>query len=137
VIDDEPEISMLLAQALRRAAYDCDVVSDGRAGQALIDKAPQRYAGVVCDLRMPELDGPGLFRWMAVHHPRLAQRTVFVTGDALGPVAGRFLAESGRPVLEKPFTPADIVHIVDEMLSRNAPETSETTSPPRDIPRKQ
>jgi PAS domain S-box-containing protein len=123
VVDDEPEISMLLAQALLRAGYGCDTASDGRAGQVLIAEAPERYAGVVCDLRMPDLDGPGLFRWLEVHHPRLAQRTVFVTGDALGPVAGRFLAESGRPVLEKPFTPAEVVHIVHEMLGRNAPET--------------
>jgi two-component system NtrC family sensor kinase len=123
VVDDEPEISKLLAQALRRAGYGCDVAPDGRAGQALIAEAPERYAGVVCDLRMPDLDGPGLFRWLAVHYPRLAQRTVFVTGDALGPVAGRFLAESGRPVLEKPFTPAEVVHIVHEMLGSDAPET--------------
>lgn len=137
VIDDEPEISKLVAQALRRAGYVCDVAPDGRAGQALIAETPERYAGVVCDLRMPDLDGPGLFRWLAVHHPRLAQRTFFITGDALGPVAGRFLAGSGRPVLEKPFTPAEVVHVVDEMLGRNEPETPETTLPPHDILRKQ
>jgi PAS domain S-box-containing protein len=133
VIDDEPEISLLLAQALRRAGYECDVAPGGHSGQALIETAPGRYAAVVCDLRMPDLDGPGLFRWLAEHHPLLARRTVFVTGDALGPVAGQFLAESQRPVLEKPFTPAEIVRLVDDVVGGNMPETTETTSPAQDI----
>jgi CheY-like chemotaxis protein len=61
---------------------------------------------------MPDIDGPALFAWIEAHHPELALRTLFVTGDALGPVAGRFLAQSGRPVLEKPFVPADVARIV-------------------------
>jgi hypothetical protein len=35
-----------------------------------------------------------------------------VTGDALGPAAGRFLAESRRPFLEKPFTPAEVARMI-------------------------
>ena len=137
VIDDEPEISVLLAQALCRAGYECDIAENGLAAQVIIDKAPDRYGAVVCDLRMPGLDGPGLFRWLAEHHPRLAHRTMFVTGDALGPVAGRFLAESRRPVLEKPFTPADVVRLVGDVVGSDAPETTETTTPAQDILQKQ
>jgi two-component system NtrC family sensor kinase len=137
VIDDEPEISMLLAQALRRASYECDIAADGRAAQVLIEKEPGRYAAVVCDLRMPGLDGPGLFRWLAEHHPQLAHKTMFVTGDALGPVAGRFLAESRRPVLEKPFTPADVVRLVGDVVGSSPPETNETTLRTQDILQKQ
>jgi hypothetical protein len=62
---------------------------------------------------------------------------MFVTGDALGPVAGRFLAESRRPVLEKPFTPAEIVRLVDDVVGSGARETLETTSPAQDILQKQ
>ncbi|HEX9568849.1 MAG TPA: response regulator, partial [Rhodospirillales bacterium] len=73
---------------------------------------------IVCDLRMPDIDGPALFRWMEAHHPDLASRTLFVTGDALGPAAGRFLASSRRPVLEKPFPPAHLVRLVTELPLR-------------------
>jgi two-component system NtrC family sensor kinase len=137
VIDDEPEISVLLAQALRRAGYECELASGGLSAQSLIAKAPGRYGAVVCDLRMPGLDGPGLFRWLAEHHPHLARKTVFVTGDTLGPVAGRFLADSPRPVLEKPFTPAEVVRLVDDVIGGNVPETTETTSKAQDILQKQ
>lgn len=112
VIDDEPEIAILLAEALRRIGYNCDIATGGREGQSLIASSPDAYDAIVCDLRMPDLDGPALFGWIKASHPALADRTLFVTGDALGPVAGRFLAECRRPVLEKPFSSVDVGRIV-------------------------
>ena len=118
IIDDETEIAVLLAEALRANGYVCDVATSGCEGQALIAARPGSYDAIVCDLRMPDIDGPALFRWMEAHHPDLASRTLFVTGDALGPAAGRFLASSERPVLEKPFAPADLVRLVTELPPR-------------------
>jgi PAS domain S-box-containing protein len=112
VVDDEPEIAVLLAEAMRRAGFECDIAGGGIEAQALIAARAETYDAIVCDLRMPDLDGPALYRWIVSVHPALAERVLFVTGDALGPVAGRFLAESGRPVLEKPFTAAEVAGIV-------------------------
>jgi PAS domain S-box-containing protein len=119
VIDDEPEIAVLVAEALRIAGFVCDVASGGREGQAMISGRAGGYDAVVCDLRMPDIDGPALFAWLETHHPRLAARTIFVTGDALGPGAGRFLARNSRPVLEKPFPPGDVVRLVGEFARRD------------------
>lgn len=116
IIDDEPEITKLLADTLHRAGYDSDMAFGGRLGQSLIDADPARYDAVVCDLRMPDLDGPGLFRWIASRHRHLVDKTIFMTGDALGPVAGQFLAECRRPVLEKPFTPAEVARVLNEFV---------------------
>ncbi len=114
IIDDEAEIAVLIAEALGRHGYACDIASSGREGQALIAATGSDYDAVICDLRMPDLDGPALFRWMQVNHPALAERTLFITGDALGPAAGRFLAECRRPVLEKPFVPAEVARLLAE-----------------------
>jgi two-component system NtrC family sensor kinase len=118
VIDDEIEIAVLLAETFRKAGYACDVAASGREAQALIASRGGGYDAVVCDLRMPDVDGPTLFRWIETHHPVLVERTVFITGDALGPTAGRFLAGCGRPVLEKPFPPADVVRLAAGFPSR-------------------
>ena len=112
VVDDEIEIASLLAEALRKAGYACDVASSGKQAQAMIAAESRDYDAIVCDLRMPDMDGPALFRWISEHHPALTQRILFVTGDALGPSAGRFLAASGRPVLEKPFAPGEVVRVL-------------------------
>lgn len=112
VVDDETEIAALLAEVLGKAGYACDIAGGGREAQALIGANPEGYDAVICDLRMPDIDGPALFRWIDANHPALARRTLFVTGDALGPAAGRFLARSGRPVLEKPFAPGDVIRLI-------------------------
>jgi PAS domain S-box-containing protein len=120
VVDDEVEIGVLVAETLRNANYHCDVARSGREAQAKIAARAGAYDAIVCDLRMPDIDGPALFDWMGRHHPALTARTLFVTGDALGAAAGRFLAQCHRPVLEKPFAPADIVRLVGELPARDA-----------------
>lgn len=120
VVDDETAAANLFAEALGKAGFACDIATGGRAAQAMITARPGDYDAIVCDLRMPDIDGPKLFGWLSVHHPALAERTLFVTGDALGPVAGQFLADSGRPVLEKPFAPAEMVRIVSEFPPRHS-----------------
>ena len=70
---------------------------------------------------MPEGGGPSLFAWLEAEHPQLTRRTAFVTGDTLGPAAGRFLARSSCPVVEKPFTPADIARVVGLLLAADTP----------------
>jgi len=121
VVDDEAEIAAFLAEQLRRAGYICDEATGGREAQAMIAARAGGYDAVVCDLRMPDIDGPRLFRWMTEHHPALAERTLFITGDALGAAAGRFLAESRCPVIEKPFIPADVVRLVTAFPARSGP----------------
>jgi len=119
IVDDEVEIGVLVAETLRNANYHCDVARSGREAQAKIAARAGAYDAIVCDLRMPDIDGPALFDWMGRHHPALTARTLFVTGDALGAAAGRFLAQCHRPVLEKPFAPADIVRLVGELPVRD------------------
>jgi len=118
VVDDEPEIAQLVAEALALRGYRCDLAVSGAEAKALISAASAGYDAVICDLRMPDIDGPTLFHWINANHPALASRILFVTGDALGPAAGRFLADSGRPFLEKPFAPADVLGLIEDFAKR-------------------
>jgi two-component system NtrC family sensor kinase len=115
VVDDEAGIAGILAEILLRDGFTCDIAGSGREARALIERAgadAPRYDAVLCDLRMAEEDGPTFFRWLEETRPDLARRTAFVTGDTLGPATGRFLAECGRPVVEKPFVPSEIRKLV-------------------------
>ena len=113
VVDDEAGIAAILSEILLRDGFTCDVAGSGREARALIERtdAP-RYDAVLCDLRMAEEDGPTFFRWLKQARPDLAERIAFVTGDTLGPGAGRFIAECSRPVVEKPFVPSEIRKLV-------------------------
>ena len=77
---------------------------------------------------MPDGDGPSLYNWLLTHRPELSMRIGFISGDTLGPSAGRFLARSGCPLIEKPFTPADVRAFLGDLIADQVPppETFET-----------
>jgi CheY-like chemotaxis protein len=75
------------------------------------------YDVVLCDLRMPGLDGPALYDWMAEHRPHLCARTAFITADTLSASSHRFLARAGRPALEKPLVPTELRQLLVQLLA--------------------
>jgi two-component system NtrC family sensor kinase len=114
IVDDEPEIAEVLAQILSREGFDCDVATDGYAAQRLA--AARDYDAVLCDLRMPELDGPTFLEWLRRERVQLCSRTVLVTGDTLRQAADAFVG--GRPVIEKPFVPDEVRRAVAGLQPR-------------------
>ncbi|HEX8192004.1 MAG TPA: response regulator, partial [Allosphingosinicella sp.] len=82
---------------------------------ALLERAD--YDVILSDLRMPQLDGPGLFAWIEREKPHLAARIAFVTGDTLGDSTARFLSSCGRPVVEKPFSGKAIRAVLETLAA--------------------
>jgi nitrogen-specific signal transduction histidine kinase/ActR/RegA family two-component response regulator len=115
IVDDDKGLGDLLSEVLTLGGFRCDVANCGRDAQSMI--GAHDYDAIVCDIRMPDLDGPALFRWLEAERPQLASRVVFLTGDTLGPSAVRFLAECGRPVLEKPFVPEEVRRAIAAVAS--------------------
>ena len=116
IVDDEPDVARLLGEMLTALGLRCAVAGGGAAARALLERAD--YDLILCDLRMPEIDGVALFHWLRQHRPHLCARMAFVTGDTLGAAAGGALAAAGRPILEKPFMPAELRRLITELLPR-------------------
>jgi two-component system NtrC family sensor kinase len=73
-------------------------------GVVALEKLQQRtFDLILSDVRMPELDGPGLYREVERRHPGLARRFVFLTGDTLSAEIREFLEPRGIPSVTKPF----------------------------------
>jgi CheY-like chemotaxis protein len=102
IVDDEPGITQALTYLLRRDGHIVETAANGRL--ALRKCQAQDYTLILCDLRMPELDGPGFYRELQRHHPHLCPRVMFLTGDTLSPETQGFLELTGAPRLAKPFT---------------------------------
>jgi DNA-binding response OmpR family regulator len=103
---------------LARQGFEVITASDGQAAKLVLSSEP--FDIILSDLRMPGLDGPGLFAWLQATRPDLCGRIGFVTGDTLGAAAARFLEQSGRPYLEKPFTPATVAAFVARLGASKA-----------------
>ena len=79
-----------------------DLAANGRLALAMLDE--RAYDLILCDVRMPELDGPTFYRFLVRQQPDLCSRVIFLTGDTLEPATHAFLEQSGAPCLTKPFT---------------------------------
>jgi PAS domain S-box-containing protein len=114
IIDDEPGIVSALAYLLRRDGFQVDTAVNGRL--ALEKLHGQAYDLILCDVRMPELDGPGLYRELEAQLPHLVRRIIFLTGDTLSPEAREFLEKSGITCLNKPFRAVEVRRAVQQAL---------------------
>jgi CheY-like chemotaxis protein len=74
--------------------------SDGLA--ALETARTTGVDAVVCDLRMPGMDGFAFHEQLRLERPGLAARTVFITGDVVTSATSRGII-ARQPVLTKPF----------------------------------
>jgi PAS domain S-box-containing protein len=115
VVEDEPALATAVAEALKDAGFDVDRAGDG--AEALDRVAERSYDLIVCDLKMPRLDGMSFYRAIAATAPTLARRVIFVTGDIVGTDAERFLDDSGCRWLAKPFRLGDLLRVARDVLS--------------------
>jgi CheY-like chemotaxis protein len=115
VVDDEPGIVSALAFLLQRSGYTVDTADNGRV--ALQQLQARLYDHLIlCDLRMPELDGPRFYRALEESYPHLRRRVIFLTGDTLSPEARAFLDTVGVPCLSKPFGAVEVRQVVQQAL---------------------
>jgi two-component system NtrC family sensor kinase len=99
-----------------------DTASSGR--DALARMTAESYDVVLTDIRMPDMDGRALYHEIERRWPGQGARVVFVTGDTLTTASRDFVAECGRPVIEKPFLPSEVRRVVAELAGevQRAPE---------------
>jgi two-component system NtrC family sensor kinase len=115
IVEDERALAAAVAEALTDAGLEVDHAGDGQEALACLRNT--NYDVVICDLKMPRVDGMTLYRAIAAATPSLARRVIFVTGDVAGTDAERFLEESGCRWLAKPFRLSDLLRAVRETLA--------------------
>jgi two-component system NtrC family sensor kinase len=127
VVEDEPTVARLIADVLSEEGHTVDTILDSRQGLALA--RTRRYGLVICDLRMPHVDGRAFYQQLVDDESSLQHRLVFVTGDTLAPRTVDFLKKCGLPYLDKPFLVEELKEVVAHTLERtsNIPNTSTET----------
>ena len=114
VTDDEPSLVRALARLLRRDGYR--VGTAGNGARALEQLQALAYDVILCDLQMPELDGPTFYALLARQYPALNLRVIFLTGDSGSAPSMAFLTQCGRPWLRKPCTIATVRRAIQHVL---------------------
>ncbi len=115
VIDDDPGMVRAYRRMLR--AHDTTVVSCGAEALALLARDGD-YDLILCDLMMPEVDGPQVHDTLMARAPHLAERIVFCTGGAFTNRARDFVAHIDNEVIEKPLSREDLSRLLRQATPR-------------------
>ena len=115
IVEDEPTVAALIADVMAEEGHRVDTLLDSREALGRLEKVS--YALVICDLKMPYVDGPGLYRALVRGENPMQHRVLFVTGDTMGPRTLEFLKSSGLPYLAKPFLVDELKDAVRQALA--------------------
>lgn len=119
VVEDEPTVARLIGDVLEDEGLRVDVLLDGR--EALQRVQEKSYDLVICDMKMPELDGEHFYETLArSDHPVLG-RFLFVTGDVLAARTRDFLERNRLPHLAKPFRVEELTETIRNVLAEILP----------------
>jgi DNA-binding response OmpR family regulator len=114
IVDDEPSLVRALVVALGRDGYKVESADNGQSALELI--ALCRYDVILCDLRMPELDGSAFYSRLLQQYPSLQRKVIFLTGDTLSAESMVFLEQCGQPWMPKPCNLAEVRSAIQQVL---------------------
>ena len=112
VVDDEQHILHYMRATLEAWGHEVATVSDGEA--ALERATTERFDLILSDLRMPRAGGREFYEALTRRAPDVARRVAFSTGDTVRGDTLRFLEAQGRPILQKPFSLAELRALLRE-----------------------
>jgi signal transduction histidine kinase/FixJ family two-component response regulator len=114
VVEDEPTVAHLIADVLEDEGMHVDVLLDGR--EALDRAARQSFDLVICDMKMPGLDGQHFYKSLERSGNPLRERFLFVTGDIIAAHTREFLERHNLPHVAKPFRVEELTEKVHGVL---------------------
>lgn len=117
VVEDEPTVARLIADVLEDEGFQVDVQLDGR--EALQQTDRQTYDLVICDMKMPGLDGKSFYQALVQAGNPLSKRFLFVTGDLVAQHTQQFLEQHQLPHVAKPFRMEELKNCVRGLLARD------------------
>lgn len=109
IVDDEEALARALAEEL---ALHHEVAVAYSADAALAHLSRARFDAVLCDLRMPGTSGEALYALVNEKDPAQARVFIFMSGIGFVAEVERFLAASGRPLLQKPVEPERVLETI-------------------------
>jgi two-component system NtrC family sensor kinase len=115
VVEDEPTVAQLVADVLREEGHQVEAVLDSQEGLTRVSR--NFYDLVICDLRMPRLDGTAFYDSLVRTGSTARDRIIFITGDTLSPRTTEFLERNKLPYLAKPFLVEEIKLAVNRALT--------------------
>ncbi len=114
VAEDEPMVLDLFSRVLEADGAEVTLARDGAEALESIRRAD--YDLVVTDLRMPVLDGRGLYERVVAERPEMVRRFVFSTGDLVRADSLQFLEGLPNRLLTKPLDVDSVRRVLGQAI---------------------
>jgi DNA-binding NtrC family response regulator len=113
IVEDDDAVRVLARKALRQRGY---TVIEARSAEQALDWMARgaRPALLLTDVVMPGLSGPKLASHLLEQQPRL--RVAYMSGYSYDAAQADGAFWEGAPLLQKPFTPKQLVEHVRRTL---------------------
>jgi DNA-binding response OmpR family regulator len=127
-VENNDLVLSFLEAGLTTAGYDVDTARNGREALEKLDHAT--YDLIISDMRMPELDGPGLCRALEERRSDALTHFLFLSSPDSMEHHLAFLAETRIPILTKPVAFEDLRSTVDRMIGSSGPISTRSSAEP-------
>jgi PAS domain S-box-containing protein len=114
VVEDEPLVCAVTVRALSSAGYRVLSAGSGAEALALAARELRPIGLVVSDVVMPGMSGPVVAASLCRQHPGL--KVLLVSGYTRDAILERSALPAGTELLEKPFTPPELLKRVRALL---------------------
>jgi signal transduction histidine kinase/CheY-like chemotaxis protein len=121
VVDDEETVRNTAALMLRKLGLDVALVSDGREAVDTFRAQPSRFAMVLMDLTMPQMNGEQAFAELRRVRPDIG--VVLMSGFNEQDATSRFTGKGPASFIQKPFQFDELSAAVQQVLSGSQRET--------------
>ncbi len=113
-VDDEQDVTRLVAFHLRRAGYDVMTAANGR--EALDAVRERRPTLILLDLMLPDIDGFGVCEILRGQPDTATIPIILLTAWATPDARNLGLDLGALDYLTKPFSPRDLVARVNQLV---------------------
>ena len=116
VVDDDIDLAQVYKETLEKHGYSVTTAPNGVV--ALKYVLNREVDAIVCDLKMPQLEGDMFYLTVERMKPELCGRFIFITGMTENPKFQPFISSHAARVLFKPVTMEQLVGAVSALLAR-------------------
>lgn len=114
VIDDEKNIRMTLEKALQGAGYDVETAINGENGLEKMEE--EQFPVMLLDMKLPGINGMEVLR--EIKDMDYKTRVIMITGYGSIDTAVEAMKLGAVDYLRKPFKPAEILELVENVFAR-------------------
>jgi CheY-like chemotaxis protein/anti-sigma regulatory factor (Ser/Thr protein kinase) len=110
VIDDDPTLLNFIYKYLELEGCEMTTAPDAQTALGILEV--KDFDFVICDMKMPGMNGSDFYRIVKKRDPSLSDRIIFSTGDVLSETTKGFTDSVINPCIEKPFTLTELKKVI-------------------------